>query len=233
MLFQKPPSPSRRQRSAGHEPSARPSGPRPNGPDTPLMEPAALDRALRHAAWRDPRIERKKFTEVYSAVRTLEHTAAYVDQALERLAEVAEALRIGQTTEHDLMRGLQAARVEELLDSLDRLSKMAADGKLNLLNSESDSLYLDFGHEAFRYVLPPFDLRRGPKGLDIPRMKDGFDNSSEVQTISQAVALAQVRVRQFAARLSHDAGMLVRMAKTYEADISVEDEDGISQHNVD
>jgi hypothetical protein len=187
------------------------------------MEPSALSRALRHAAWRDPRGERKKFTEVYAAVRTLERTAAYVDQALERLAEVAEALRIGQSTEHDLMRGLQAARIEELLDSLDRLSKMAAEGGLNLLNSESDSLYLDFGHEAFRYVLPPFDLRRGPKGLNIPQMKDGFENSSEIQSISQSVALAQVRVAQFAARLSHDAGMLVRMAKTYEADISVED----------
>jgi hypothetical protein len=187
------------------------------------MEPAALTRALRHAAWRDPRGERKKFTEVYAAVRTLERTAAYVDQALERLAEVAEALRIGQSTAHDLMRGLQAARIEELLDSLDRLSKMAAEGGLNLLNSESDSLYLDFGHEAFRYVLPPFDLRRGPKGLNIPQMKDGFENSSEIQSISQSVALAQVRVAQFAARLSHDAGMLVRMAKTYEADISVED----------
>jgi hypothetical protein len=192
------------------------------------MEPAALTRALRHAAWRDPRAERKKFTEVYGAVRTLERTAAYVDQALERLVEVAEALRIGQTTEHDLMRGLQAARIEELLDSLDRLSKMAADGSLNLLNGDSDSLYLDFGHEAFRYVLPPFDLRRGPKGLNIAQLKGGFDNNSEVQTISQAVALAQVRISQFAARLSHDAGMLVRMAKTYEADISVEGEDGLS-----
>ncbi len=222
MLFNKHPSPKRSRRGVGHEPSPRPIGPRPNGPDTPLMEPSALTRALRHAAWRDPRGERKKFTEVYAAVRTLERTAAYVDQALERLAEVAEALRIGQSTEHDLLRGLQAARIEELLDSLDRLSKMAAEGGLNLLNGESDSLYLDFGHEAFRYVLPPFDLRRGPKGLNIPQMKDGFENSSEIQSISQSVALAQVRVAQFAARLSHDAGMLVRMAKTYEADISVE-----------
>lgn len=233
MLFNKPPSPARSRRDAGHEVRPRPIGPRPNGPDTPLMEPAALSRALRHAAWRDPRAERKKFTEVYSAVRTLERTAAYVDQALERLSEVAEALRIGQTTEHDLMRGLQAARIEELLDSLERLSKMAANGGLNLLNGESESLYLDFGHEAFRYVLPPFDLRRGPKGLNIPQMKDGFDNSSEIQAISQAVALAQVRVGQFAARLSHDAGMLVRMAKTYEADISVEGEIGPSQERAD
>jgi hypothetical protein len=152
---------------------------------------------------------------------------------LERLAEVAEALRIGQTTEHDLMRGLQAARIEELLDSLDRLSKMAAEGRLNLLNGESDSLYLDFGHEAFRYVLPPFDLRRGPKGLNIPQMKDGFENSSEIQSISQSVALAQVRVTQFAARLSHDAAMLVRMAKTYEADISVEDAESPSSEKGD
>ncbi|MFY7761150.1 hypothetical protein [Aquidulcibacter sp.] len=233
MLFNKPPSPARSRRDVGHEVRPRPIGPRPNGPDTPLMEPAALSRALRHAAWRDPRAERKKFTEVYSAVRTLERTAAYVDQALERLSEVAEALRIGQTTEHDLMRGLQAARIEELLDSLERLSKMAANGGLNLLNGESESLYLDFGHEAFRYVLPPFDLRRGPKGLNIPQMKDGFDNSSEIQAISQAVALAQVRVGQFAARLSHDAGMLVRMAKTYEADISVEGDIGPSQERAD
>lgn len=233
MLFNKPPSPTRPRRGAGPEPRPRPSGPRPNGPDTPLMEPSALSRALRHAAWRDPRAERKKFTEVYSAVRTLERTAAYVDQALERLAEVSEALRIGQTTEHDLMRGLQAARIEELLDSLDRLSKMAAEGGLNLLNSESDSLYLDFGHEAFRYVLPPFDLRRGPKGLNIPQIKDGFDNSSEIAKVSQAVTLAQVRVGQFAARLSHDAGMLVRMAKTYEADISDAGDDGASREAAD
>lgn len=233
MLFNKHPSPKRLRRGDGHEPSPRPIGPRPNGPDTPSMEPAALDRALRHAAWRDPRTERKKFIEVYGAVRILESTAAYVDQALERLAEVAEALRIGQTTEHDLMRGLQAARIEELLDSLERLSKMAASGGLNLLHGESDSLYLDFGHEAFRYVLPPFDLRRGPKGLNIPQMKDGFDNRSEIQTISQAVSLAQVRVSQFAARLSHDAGMLVRMAKTYEADISVDEEESHSSERAD
>lgn len=233
MLFNKPPFPTRPRRGAGPEPRPRPLGPRPNGPDTPLMEPSALSRALRHAAWRDPRAERKKFTEVYSAVRTLERTAAYVDQALERLAEVAEALRIGQTTEHDLMRGLQAARIEELLDSLDRLSKMAAEGGLNLLNSESDSLYLDFGHEAFRYVLPPFDLRRGAKGLNIPEIKDGFENSSEIQKVSQAVTLAQVRIGQFAARLSHDAGMLVRMAKTYEADISDAGDDGASREGAD
>jgi hypothetical protein len=48
MLFNKPPARSRP--GVGHKSSPRPLGPRPNGPDTPLMEPAAPTRALRHAA---------------------------------------------------------------------------------------------------------------------------------------------------------------------------------------
>ncbi len=205
------------------------SEPRANGPETPIMEVAAMKRALLHAAWRDPSHERKKNIEVHAAVRTIETTAAYVDQAIERLREVQDAMQAGQNTSQQLMRGLLAARVEELLDSLNRLAKMpsaqmASENEVNLLIRESDGLFIDFGHEGFRYVLPPIDIRRGPEGLNIPFLHNGFEDASENFRVEAAVKIAEARLAQFAARLSHDASMLVTMAKSYEADISMSGE---------
>ena len=104
-----------------------------NGPETPPMDVAAMRRALNHAAWRDPSVERRKTDEVRIAIRTLERTAACVDLAQERLSEAAETLMLGQSSSERVMRGLLTARFEELLDSLERVAILAQDGYVNLL----------------------------------------------------------------------------------------------------
>jgi hypothetical protein len=202
-----------------------------NGPDTPVMGVAAMKRALNHAAWRDPSVERRKNDEVRAAIRTLERTAACVDLAQERLNEAAETLMLGQSSSEQVMRGLLTARFEELLDSLERVAILAQDGYVNLLGGvgetsqtsryrvaqQENGLSLDIGTAGFSYVLTPIDIRRGRTGLDIPVLEHGFDDAAETYEVETALLRAQKRLEQFGERLSHDAIMLVKIAQLHEA----------------
>lgn len=203
-----------------------------NGPDTPVMGVEAMRKALTHAAWRDPSVERRKNDEIRIAIRTLERTAACVDLAQERLSEAAETLTLGQSAPEQVMRGLLTARFEELLDSLERVAILAQDGYVNLLSGSGETqlvqtsryrigqqqngLSLDIGTAGFSYVLMPIDIRRGPSGLAIPVLENGFDDAAETYEVETAVIKAQKRLAQFGERLAHDATMLVQIAKANE-----------------
>ena len=204
----------------------------PNGPDTPIMDVSAMRRALSHAAWRDPSLENRKNDDIRNAVRTLERTAACVDLALERLSEASETLTLGQASNEQVMRGLLTARFEELLDSLERVAILAQDGYVNLLAGGNDiangsaptspvpqhynGLSLDIGAAGFSYVLTPIDIRRGPTGLDIPVLEQGFNDDSETYIVETALLRAQAKLTQFGARLSHDAIMLVTLTQAHD-----------------
>jgi hypothetical protein len=203
-----------------------------NGPDTPVIGVEAMRKALLHAAWRDPSVERRKNDEIRIAIRTLERTAACVDLAQERLSEAAETLMLGQTATERVMRGLLTARFEELLDSLERVAILAQDGYVNLLSGtgnapaeqtaryriaqQQNGLSLDIGTAGFSYVLMPIDIRRGPTGLAIPVLESGFDDAAETYEVETAVIKAQQRLSQFGERLTHDATMLVKIAQANE-----------------
>jgi hypothetical protein len=209
-----------------------------NGPDTPVMDVAAMRRALDHAAWRDTSVQRRKNDDAIKAVRTLERTAACVDLAGERLAEAAETLSQGKSSRDQVMRGLLTARFEALLDSLERVAIMAQDGNVNLLagignplaNQSSryaplrheNSLSLDIGTAGFSYVLTPIDIRRGTQGLAIPVLESGFESDAETYEIETALLRAQTKLAQFSARLSHDAAMLITIAKANDQEVSPE-----------
>jgi hypothetical protein len=203
-----------------------------NGPDTPVMDVAAMRKALNHAAWRDPWVERRKGDIIQNAVRTLERTAACVDLASERLNEAFETLTQGKSTTDQIMRGLLTARFEELLDSLERIVVLAQDGQVNLLSGvpsaigqesgarrtilPSNGLSLDIGSAGFSYVLTPIDVRRGHSGLGISVLQNGFQDDAETYGIETSLIKAQAKLAQFADRLSHDATMLVRIARDNE-----------------
>jgi hypothetical protein len=220
-----------------------------NGPDTPVMDVSAMKRALNHAAWRDPSLDRRKNDEVRAAIRTLERTAACVDLAQERLNEAAETLMLGQSSPERVMRGLLTARFEELLDSLERVAILAQDGYVNLLGGAGDAphqqttkfrvaeqqngLSLDIGTAGFSYVLTPIDIRRRQTGLDIPVLESGFDDAAETYGVETAVLRAQKRLAQFGERLSHDAVMLVKIAQANEAEYAKEPDLVLSSANDD
>jgi hypothetical protein len=200
-----------------------------NGPETPVMDIAAMRRALNHAAWRDPSAGKRRSDDVLKAVHTLERTAACVDLALERINEARDTLSQGKTTREQVMRGLLTARLEELLDSLERVAIMAQDGGVNLLagNGEAianpvsrfapvrvrNSLSVDIGTAGFSYVLSPIDIRRGVGALDIPVLESGFEDDRETYQVETALIRASTKLTQFGERLSHDAAMLVRIAQ--------------------
>ncbi len=204
-----------------------------NGPDTPVMDVAAMRKALSHAAWRDPWVERRKTDIIANAVGTLERTAACVDLAVERLAEANETLLQGKAATDRVMRGLLTARFEELLDSLERIIVLAQDGSVNLLAGvpsgvgqisgarrtilPCNGLSLDIGSAGFSYVLTPIDIDRGLSGLAIGVLQNGFEDDEETYAIETALIKAQAKLAQFASRLSHDATMLVRIARDNES----------------
>jgi hypothetical protein len=193
-----------------------PYDPATNGPNTPAIGVAAMKRALTHAAWRDPSVGVKRDDVLREAVSVLEHTAACADSALERLGEAAQTLAQGREADTQVMRGLLTARFEEVLDSLERLAKLAGRGGVNLLDSASKGLSVDFGNGGFRYALNPIDIRRDKTGLDIPVLLNGFDDEVETETVGAALERAQRRVGQFADRLFYDATMLINLMKAEE-----------------
>lgn len=208
-----------------------------NGPDTPVMDVAAMRRALDHAAWRDPFADRRRNDDVLKGVRVLERTAACVDLAGERLSEAAETLTQGKSSREAVMRGLLTARFEELLDSLERIAIMAQDGQVNLLagigepvvNQVSryavprfqNSLTIEDGVSGFSYVLTPIDIRRGVSGLNIHVLEAGFEDDEETYIVETALIRAQAKLSQFGDRLAHDAAMLVSIAKASEPETTV------------
>ncbi len=234
MLFKKPvrrPSGPRARRVAAPSQDRWRLTSQTNGPQTPVIAVEAMQRALDHAAWRDPSMERRKNDEVRAVIRTLERTAACVDIVLERLSEAAATLTAGQAATDQVMRGLLTARFEELLDSLERVAKMAQDGPINLLGAVTPStgpaallnisnhqnrLSLEIGSAGFSYMLSPIDIRRGRTGLDIPVLENGFDQDGETYEVETALLRAQQRLTNFSDRLSQDALMLVKIAQETE-----------------
>lgn len=204
-----------------------------NGPDTPAIDVSAMRRALDHAAWRDPKQEKRKGDDILKAIRTLERTAACVDLASERLADAADALTQGKSSREAMMRGLLTARFEELIDSLERVAIMAQNGPINLLAGNGDqapnhhattsyapaqnSLSLSIGATGFRYVLSPIDIRRGVTGLNIPCLESGFDDEAETYGVETALIQAQAKLKQFGDRLAQDAVMLVSISNVHDA----------------
>jgi hypothetical protein len=234
MLFKKPvrrqSAPSARRVAAATEEKWRLTS-LTNGPQTPVIAIEAMRRALSHAAWRDPSVERRKNDEVRAVIRTLERTAACVDIVLERLSEAATTLTAGKATTDQVMRGLLTARFDELLDSLERVAKLAQDGPINLLgavtpstgptarlnvSSSQNRLSLEIGSAGFIYILNPIDIRRGRTGLAIPVLESGFDNNDETYEVETALLRAQQRLTNFSDRLSQDALMLVKIAQETE-----------------
>jgi hypothetical protein len=123
----------------------------------------------------------------------------------------------GREAASPVMRGLLATRIEEVLDSLERVVSLAQDGEINLLACDAQGLNLALEHGGFRYALNPVDARRGPKGLDIPPLSRAFANPEETDAVARAVHRAQHRMRQFCERLSHDAGMLAGLMRALQA----------------
>jgi hypothetical protein len=207
------PEPRRRQTDAAGS----------NGPMTPAISETALRKALTHAAFRDPSVERRRFSDLRASVRTLERTAACVDLAMDRLGEAAEAVANGTHSESAVMRGLLTARIEEVLDSLERVAAMAQDGEVNLLSCDGRGLHLALEHGGFRYALNPVDVRRGPRGLDIPALSYAFDDPDEVEAVEAAIARGQRKLAQFSDRLAHDAAMLAGLVKAMRPDLDLSD----------
>jgi len=187
----------------------------------PVVSAAAVERALRHAAFRDPNARDHRKQVLRSAVRGLEAAAAGVDAALERLNEARSVVERSVTSNSDLMRGLLAGRYEELLDGLAGVAALAGDAGVNLIAGGSYGIYVDLDDGAFKYLLNPIDVRRGPHGLDLPVLTSAFEDDDETAHAAMCLQKAEARLQQFGKRLAHDAVML---AGVIEADDGVTDD---------
>lgn len=187
---------------------------RANGPETPALDQARLRQALDHAAWRDPSVQRRRDGELRTALAVLERTAACVDMAIERLDEAAVSVIEGRVATSPVMRGLLATRTDELLDSLARISLMAAEGEVNLLDGGHHGLRVGLERGGFGYALNPIALRRDGRGFNIPTCETAFEDQDEAETIALAIERARVRLAQFATRLAHDAATLSHLIST-------------------
>jgi hypothetical protein len=176
-----------------------------------VMDSGRLRRALDHAAWRDPSVQVRRHEEIRRGLAVMERTAACVDMAIERLDEVAGAIVQGSASTSPLMRGLLATRIDEVLDSLERISVLAGEGNVNLLDGGTRALRVRLETGELSYVLHPMSLTRGARGLAIPSCDSAFDDEAETAAIADGVGRARQRLQQFANRLSHDAATLLRL----------------------
>jgi hypothetical protein len=205
----KPPEPAVRRgpkpvprRTGGYDPN------RTNGPETPVMAADRRTKALNHAAWRDPSVQVRRDGELRAALAVLERTAACTDLAIERLDEAASAVEAGRQSASPVMRGLLATRTDELLDSLERITLLAEEGGLNLLDGGLQGLKVKVESGGLNYALAPICLRRDGRGFNIPPCDTAFEDAAEAEAIALAIERARVRLAQFANRLAHDAASL-------------------------
>lgn len=178
------------------------------------LSPDRVARMLELAAWKDPTAGARRAEALDRAVQILERAAACTDMAVERLGEALDAMVQGQTSTSFVMRGLLSARVEELLDSLERIAIMARDGSVNLLDGGKGGLEIEIESEGFRYALNPINIRRGPAGLHIPVLMAAFEDEVEAAAMIHATRAAMEKVGRFAARLSEDATILASLVRT-------------------
>jgi hypothetical protein len=189
--------------------SVEPSGVSPNGPDTIVMDTLRVATVIASTRWRRPGCDKRREQELERALLILERTAACTDLALERLAEVSASLEIGQRERTYLMRGLMMARIEEVLESLVDLAKMAAHDGVNLLGTNTSGLKVSLEAGDFNYSLAPVCIHRDRTGLNIPLMTGAFEDGEETGRVVASVARGQRRLQAFAARLSGDADVII------------------------
>jgi hypothetical protein len=106
---------------------------------------------------------------------------------------------------------LMMARIEEVLESLFDLAKMAAHDDVNLLGSDTNGLKVRLEAGDFNYSLAPVCIYRGRNGLNVPLMTSAFEDGDETGRVVAAVTRGQRRLQTFAARLSSDADVVISL----------------------
>jgi hypothetical protein len=153
-------------------------------------------------------VQVRRDSELRAALAVLERTAACTDLAIERLDEAASSVEAGRQSASPVMRGLLATRTDELLDSLERITLLAGEGGINLLDGGLQGLKVKVETGGLNYALAPICLRRDGRGFNIPVCDTAFEDAAESEAIARAIERARVRLAQFANRLAHDAASL-------------------------
>jgi hypothetical protein len=212
MFNRKPPAPKVKARPAT---GLLNPGVRANAPESQALDAGRIAAVAAGARWRSPGADLRREVELERAVLVLERTAACVDLALERLAEVVVSLEIGQREQTYLMRGLMTGRIEDLLESLEAVVTMAAHDGVNLLGPGDAAFKVRLEARDFNYTLAPVCVLRGRQGLDIAPLQSAFEDAEEARRMAHAVDRAIRRLRLFAGRLTADADVIIALVQDH------------------
>jgi hypothetical protein len=188
---------------------------RANAPESEAMDSRRIAAVAASARWRSPGADLRREVELERAILVLERTAACVDLALERLAEVAASLQIGRREQTYLMRGLMTGRIEDLLEGLEGVVAMAAHDGTNLLGPGNVPFKVRLDAGDFNYTLAPICILRDRRGLDIAPLQSAFEDDAEALRMAAAVDRAIRRLTLFAGRLASDADVIITLVTDF------------------
>lgn len=179
---------------------------------------AAVDRALRHAAVKDPYALKQQRGILENAIATLEAAAQGVDAVAALIGEGRDLASSAAATDNNAKRALIAERYNDMIEAIDSAARKASAHGVNLIDDSHDEIEIDLQEQGgVRLAVRHTRLTRGIGGLQLSPARDAFDNDSEIAQIRKELDAAYAKLDGLAERYCADAAFLAERLASYAA----------------
>lgn len=166
-----------------------------------------LNRALAHARSRSARLRSSVHEDVELALQSIEAALFAIDEIRELLREACDIASAAAETTDLGGRALLAERYDDVRAAVDDIAGSAEFDGVTLLAENARALEVELGQKA-RYLVAPFRLNIGPKGLDLPPPETAFAEAEEIAQCGEALLAGLVRLDRAAETYCRDAQVL-------------------------
>ena len=172
-----------------------------------------VERALKHAAAKDPLAQQEKIRRMESAIAALEAAAQGVDAVSSMLREAKDLAGSAAETTSIAKRALIAERYNDVIEGIDDAVRSADADGLNLINEGDDEIEIALEETGAKLIVRHTRLTRGEGGLRVNPAREAFDHDDEIAVIRDEIKRALGRIDGLAMRYCSDAAFLTeRMA---------------------
>ncbi len=178
----------------------------------------AVDRALRHAAVKDPYALKEQTQILENAIATLEAAAQGVDAIGAMIGEGRELTGSAAATENKAKRALIAERYNDMIEAIDTAAKAASANGVNLIDDGHDEIEINLQeHGGVKLAVRHTRLTRGIGGFQLSPARDAFDGDAEIEQIRKELDDAHARLDGLAERYCADAAFLAERLAAFAA----------------
>jgi len=169
----------------------------------------AIDRALRHAAAKDPHALREQTGIITRAIDALEAAAQGVDSVAALIAEARDLADSAAATGSEAKRALIAERYNDVIEAIDSACEGATAHGVNLIDDGDAEIEIDLQERGgVKLAVRHARLTRGIGGLKLSPAREAFADNAEIDHARQELDAALERIDGLSERFCADAAFL-------------------------